>query len=147
MFLTIILIPAFASPFYVSRLSPTFPLRIIADTSGSGYPEHHTDNALTSDHRQSASIIWEIPECFANCQGTETLLVFTRCQILLLHRSATCTHLSFSWIQIMICSIGTVLNRMKLCNMSDTRNKILITQHSLNNKKKTQSVVIVFPLL
>ena len=24
---------------------------------------------------------------------------------------------------------------MKLCNMSDTRNKILITQHSLNNKK------------
>ena len=91
MFLTIILISAFASPFYVSRLSPTFPLRIIADTSG--YPEHRTDNASTSDHRQSASIIWEIPECFANCQGTETLLVFTRCQILLLRRSATCTHL------------------------------------------------------
>ena len=70
------------------------PLRIIVDTSGSGYAEHHTDNASTSDHRQSANIIWEIPECFANCQGTETLLVFTRCQILLLRRSAIRTHLS-----------------------------------------------------
>ena len=108
MFLTIILIPAFASRFYVSCLSPTLPLRSIADTSGSGYPEHRTDNASTSDHRQSASIIWEIPECFANCQGTETLLVFTRCQILFLRRSATCTHLSrFSWSQIMIRSIVT----------------------------------------
>ena len=94
MFLTIILIPAFASPFYVSRLCSTFPLRIIGDTSGSGYPEHHTYNASTSDHRQSASMSWEIPECFANCQGTETLLVFTRCQILLLRRSAIRTHLS-----------------------------------------------------
>ena len=27
-------------------------------------------------------------------------------------------------------------NTMKLCNMSDTINKMLITQHSLNNKKK-----------
>ena len=72
----IILIPAFASPFNVLHLSPAFPLRIIVDTSGSGYPEHHTENDSTSDHGQSASIIWEIPECFANCQGTETLLVF-----------------------------------------------------------------------
>ena len=115
LFLTIILIPAFGSPFYVLHLSPAFPQPIIVDTSGSRYLEHHTDNASTSDHRQSGSIIWEIPECFANCQDTETLLVFTRCHILLLHRSAAPTHL-------------------KLCNMSDTRNKILTTQHSLNNK-------------
>ena len=57
--------------------------------------KHHTDNASISQHRQSASIIWEIPECFANCQGIETLLGFTRCQILLLlRRSAIRTHLS-----------------------------------------------------
>ena len=93
-FLTIILIPAFASPFCVLHLSSAFPLRIIVDTSGSGYRKHHTANTSTSDHRQSASIIWEIPECFANCQGTETLSVFTRCQILLLPRSATPSRLS-----------------------------------------------------
>ena len=33
---------------------------------------------------------------------------------------------------------------MKLCNMSDTRNKILITQHFLNNKKKHNLLSLSF---
>ena len=32
-------------------------------------------------------------------------------------------------------------NTMKICNTSDTRNKILITQHSLDNKRKTHKLL------
>ena len=96
MFLTIILIPAFASPLYVSY---TYLRHFLCESSSTplalAIRKHHTDNASISEHRQSASIIWEIPECFANCHGIETLLGFTRCQILLLlRRSAIRTHLS-----------------------------------------------------
>ena len=75
------------------RLTPIF------DISSANHRRHLWLWLSGTSHRQRfnirpQTIIWEIPECFANCQGTETLLVFTRCQILLLRRSAIRTHLS-----------------------------------------------------
>ena len=91
-FLTIILIPAFASPFYVSRLSPTFPL--------SANHRRHLWLWLSGTlHRQRFNIRPQTisqyhlgnPWVFCKLPRHRNTLVFTRCQILLLHRSATCT--------------------------------------------------------
>ena len=83
-FLTIILIPVFASSFYlftsvsgISSDNHRRHLRLwLSDTSHGQVRFNIIPHTIC--HRYHLGI----PECFANCQGTETLLVLTRCQIL-----------------------------------------------------------------
>ena len=61
--------------FVFLRLTP------ISDISYANHRRHLWLWLCGTSHRQCfnirpQAIVWEIPECFANCQGTETLLVF-----------------------------------------------------------------------